>query len=159
MEDFVKYIEENYLEIKTEFESVVSENLYQSWPETQLYNYGWNVFGLRFQGNDIEAAHSLCPTISHIIKKYDRLVDTLGFSILNPGTIINKHIGYTDKVLRCHLGISVPDGDCALKVGNDIIHWENGKAFIFDDTIEHGAWNLTTQKRVVMLVDLNKHIF
>jgi ornithine lipid ester-linked acyl 2-hydroxylase len=31
--------------------------------------------------------------------------------------------------------------------------WEEGKALIFDDTLEHESWNDTAQTRVVLLVD------
>ncbi len=155
---FIKALEKEYVKIKEEFQSVASENIYTKWPEEFLYNEGWNVFGLRFQKNDIKEAHLLCPVISGLIKKYDTLIDSLGFSSLNPGTIIKPHIGYTNKVLRCHMGIIVPKGDCALKVAERIIKWKEGSAFIFDDTEQHEAWNKTEQKRVVMLIDLVKDV-
>jgi ornithine lipid ester-linked acyl 2-hydroxylase len=155
---FLDALQKSYTSIKAEFNSVSSEGIYSKWPEEFIYNEGWNVFGLRFNGNDLAQAHAICPYISGFIKRYNRLITTLGFSVLNPGTIIYPHVGYTNAVLRCHLGISVPEGDCCLRVGEKVMKWEEGAAFIFDDTIEHEAWNKTDQKRIVMLLDLNKEV-
>jgi beta-hydroxylase len=155
---FTKHLEENHALIKEEFFNVVSKEKYLEWPETSLYNHGWNVFGLRFERNDIEESHLLCPMLSKFIKKYDQLIETAGFSMLSPGTIINPHVGYTTDVLRCHLGVKVPEGDCYLKVGEIIKKWEEGHCFIFDDTIEHEAWNKTNEERIVLLLDLNKEV-
>jgi ornithine lipid ester-linked acyl 2-hydroxylase len=156
--EIINILEENFSKIKEEFLSVVSEQLHTKWHETYLYTEGWNVFGLRFQGNDIQEAHQLCPFISSIILKNHELIDTAGFSILKPNTVIFPHEGYTDDVLRCHLGITVPKGDCCLRVGETIIKWQEGEAFIFDDMVEHEAWNKTDETRVVMLIDLKKDV-
>ena len=77
---------------------------------------------------------------------------TAGFSALAPGTCIAPHTGYPDGVLRCHLGLVIPP-DCALRVGDDVQAWENGKCLIFDDTAEHEAWNRSDRTRVVLLLD------
>jgi aspartyl/asparaginyl beta-hydroxylase (cupin superfamily) len=39
-------------------------------------------------------------------------------------------------------------------VGNSVREWHPGQAFVFDDTIEHEAWNDSDQLRVVLIVDL-----
>jgi len=152
----VNDLEANYKKIREEFFNVASEELYSSWPEKFLYNEGWNVFGLRFMRNDLPEAHAICPFISSLIHKHDGLIVTAGFSILNPGTIIYPHRGYTDTVLRCHLGIDVPEGDCFLVVDSIKRHWKDGEAFVFDDTYEHQAWNTTERTRIIMLLDLDK---
>lgn len=155
----LKAFEDQYAAIKREYDTVVSSDLLQKWPEKDIYNEGWNVFGLRFQNSDMAPAHAICPVLSGITKKYSSVIHTIGFSVLNPGTIISPHVGYTSEVLRCHMGISVPEGDCCLKVGGVTRKWKNGEAFIFDDTITHEAWNKTSEIRVVMLVDLVKKNF
>ena len=155
---FTNSLEEKHALIKTEFFNAVTKDKYLEWPEPYLYNHGWNVFGLRFQYNDIFDAHLLCPVLSDFIKKHDTLIETAGFSILSPGTIINPHEGFSSDVLRCHLGIKVPEGDCCLKVGGMIRKWKEGESFIFDDTIEHEAWNRTKDDRIVLLMDLNREV-
>lgn len=156
--DIVEDLEMNYGKIKAEFLNVISEELYSKWPERFLYNEGWNVFGLRFMRNDLYEAHAICPFISSIVHKYDDLIVTAGFSIMSPGTIIYPHEGYTDSVLRCHMGIEVPEGDCFLKVDAVQRQWQEGEAFVFDDTFEHQAWNKTSHRRIIMLLDLDKEL-
>ena len=63
-------------------------------------------------------------------------------------------------VLRLHLGLIIPKTytaiGCAIRVGEEIENWQEGKCLIFDDTIEHEAWNRSHDTRVVLLVDFNK---
>ena len=47
----------------------------------------------------------------------------------------------------------VPDG-CGFRVGDATRKWEVGKLFVFDDTIEHEAWNDSDELRVVLIFDL-----
>jgi ornithine lipid ester-linked acyl 2-hydroxylase len=155
--DLLEDLEENYLQIKNEFFSLVDTQEYVAWPERLIYNSGWNVFGLRFNKNDIQLAHHKCPSTSLLISRHNKLIVTAGFSILNAGTIIYSHEGYSSDVLRCHLGIQIPEGDCGIRVGGEIKKWENGKAFIFDDTITHDAWNRTDDLRTIMLIDIAKN--
>jgi beta-hydroxylase len=79
-------------------------------------------------------------------------LSTAGFSSLAPGTHIAPHTGYPDGLLRCHLGLIVPKG-CGIRVGTETRYWEEGKCLIFDDTLEHEAWNKGSSTRVVLLVD------
>lgn len=152
----IEDLEANYKRIRDEFFSVVTEELYSNWPQTFLYNEGWNVFGLRFMRNDLPEAHAICPFISSLVHKHDKLIYTAGFSIMSPGTIIYPHEGFSDTVLRCHLGIEVPEGDCFIMVDSVKQNWQEGKAFVFDDTYEHQAWNATDHRRIIMLLDLDK---
>jgi aspartyl/asparaginyl beta-hydroxylase (cupin superfamily) len=39
-------------------------------------------------------------------------------------------------------------------VGNDVREWIEGKAWAFDDTIEHEAWNDSDRTRVILLFDV-----
>jgi len=157
--EFINKLEGDFEEIKIEFFDFVSTQDYLNWPQKELYNSGWNVFGLRGFKKDNRLAHSKCPVSANLIKKFDKLVISAGFSIMKPGTIIYPHTGYTNEVLRCHLGIKIPIGDCALKVGQTTRLWEEGKAFVFDDTILHEAWNKTSETRIIMLLDIDKQMF
>jgi aspartyl/asparaginyl beta-hydroxylase (cupin superfamily) len=47
----------------------------------------------------------------------------------------------------------VPPG-CGFRVGNDVRHWEEGKAWVFDDTIEHEAWNDSEHLRAILMFDI-----
>jgi aspartyl/asparaginyl beta-hydroxylase (cupin superfamily) len=39
-------------------------------------------------------------------------------------------------------------------VGGEIRQWREGEAFVFDDTIEHEAWNDSDLPRAVMICDV-----
>jgi aspartyl/asparaginyl beta-hydroxylase (cupin superfamily) len=47
----------------------------------------------------------------------------------------------------------VPD-QCGLRVGNEVRPWREGELLIFDDSIEHEAWNRSNEIRVVLLFDI-----
>jgi aspartyl/asparaginyl beta-hydroxylase (cupin superfamily) len=53
----------------------------------------------------------------------------------------------------CHLPLVIPP-DCALRVGNETRAWREGELLMFDDTIEHEAWNKSSQLRVVLIFDV-----
>lgn len=75
------------------------------------------------------------------------------FSSLTSGTRIAPHTGVTNTRLIAHLGLIVPDG-CTFRVGNDTRAWKRGKAWVFDDTIEHEAMNASGALRVVLIFDI-----
>jgi len=76
------------------------------------------------------------------------------FSLLKPGAHIKPHHGFTNARYICHLPLIVPD-NCAMRVGSDTRAWAEGKACVFDDSIEHEAWNRNAERlRVVMIFDV-----
>jgi aspartyl/asparaginyl beta-hydroxylase (cupin superfamily) len=75
------------------------------------------------------------------------------FSLLKPKTRIPPHCGVSNVRLVTHLPLIVPAG-CGFRVGNDTRAWEPGKAWVFDDTIEHEAWNDSDKLRVILMFDI-----
>jgi aspartyl/asparaginyl beta-hydroxylase (cupin superfamily) len=75
------------------------------------------------------------------------------FSLLAPRTRIPPHTGAANTRLVCHLPLIVPPG-CGFRVGAATREWRVGEAFVFDDTIEHEAWNDSDELRVVLIIDL-----
>jgi aspartyl/asparaginyl beta-hydroxylase (cupin superfamily) len=75
------------------------------------------------------------------------------FSLLAPGAKIPPHTGVANTRLICHLPIVVP-GDCWFRVGSERRIWQHGKAWVFDDTIEHEAANESASLRVVLIFDV-----
>ena len=78
---------------------------------------------------------------------------TAMFSLLRPGARITPHNGMFNTRLICHLPLIVPPG-CGFRVGNEIREWEVGKLIVFDDSIEHEAWNDSDRDRVVLIFDV-----
>jgi aspartyl/asparaginyl beta-hydroxylase (cupin superfamily) len=76
------------------------------------------------------------------------------FSLLRPGAHIPPHHGFTNARYICHLPLIVPEG-CAMRVGSETRSWTEGRACVFDDSIEHEAWNRNpNQLRVVLIFDV-----
>ncbi|MGQ4487582.1 aspartyl/asparaginyl beta-hydroxylase domain-containing protein [Streptomyces sp. SAS_281] len=75
------------------------------------------------------------------------------FSVLDPGTHIAPHTGFTNAHLRCHLGLVTPKG-ARMRLGDEVREWERGKAFVFDDSFEHEVWNDSNGGRAVLLFDI-----
>ena len=75
------------------------------------------------------------------------------FSILAPGMHIPAHHGMINTRLICHLPLVVPP-DCRLRVGNHTRTVREGEVMIFDDTIEHEAWNDSDAPRAVLLFEI-----
>jgi hypothetical protein len=75
------------------------------------------------------------------------------FSKLTAGARIPPHHGMLNARLICHLPLIVPPG-CGFRVGPERRQWDAGKLLIFDDTIEHEAWNGGGRDRVVLIFDV-----
>lgn len=150
--EFVDRLESNWLVIKDELSQLTSED-FVPYPEKYLLQKktGWEIFGIYFLGVKIDINCELCPETAKLVKSIPGMV-TAGFSRLAPGAHIVPHSGKPSSVLRCHLGLSVPE-KCALRVSSDIKAWVNGECLVFDDTSEHEAWNLSDRYRDILLLD------
>jgi aspartate beta-hydroxylase len=78
---------------------------------------------------------------------------TAVFSILDAKTRIPAHTGVSNTRLIVHLPLIVPPG-CGFRVGAERCEWLPGKAFVFDDTFEHEAWNDSDVPRAVLILDI-----
>lgn len=75
------------------------------------------------------------------------------FSLLKPRTRIPPHTGVTNARLIVHLPLIVPPG-CGFRVGGAVREWRPGQAFMFDDTLEHEAWNDSSELRAILIFDV-----
>lgn len=132
----------------------LSRQEFDAWPETNLYNRGWDVYGLYFKHRQMLENCVFCPETVALLEEVPGL-SSAGFSRLAAGTEISPHVGYTDQVLRLHLALYA-DGDCGIRVGTQSRRWIPGQCLVFDDTIEHEAWNHGGADRLVLLVDFAK---
>ena len=46
--------------------------------------------------------------------------------------------------------------NCGMRVGDIMYTWSSGKAFVFDDTEEHEAFNYGDRTRFILLIDFKK---
>lgn len=145
---FLTPLEKQWPLIRAEYETLASGAV--QWHEP-IHNGKWNVIGFRFQDQDIPENKKKAPLTCKLCDAIPG-IHTYGFSIMEPGCEIEPHVGYTNQVLRGHLGL-YSNPNSALQVGEETRSWQEGKIFVFDDTTLHSAWNRGTTKRVILLFD------
>ena len=98
-----------------------------------------------------------CPKTTALVEQVPRLRTAL-FSIHDPGMTTAPHKGVTAGICVAHLGLQVPKAreNCAIRIADEIVHWHDGKAFVFDDTFKHETWNRTDEDRVILLLHFDR---
>lgn len=155
--------------MRAEIEAVLAEDRglvpYVEKPENRasqghslLNDARWSAFHLWQNGERVDDNADRCPTIMEALESapmphIDRRSPMALISILKPGTHIEPHSGMLNTRLICHIPLVVPDG-CRLRVGAETRAVEEGKAMIFDDSIEHEAWNDGDSARAVLLFEI-----
>jgi len=123
-----------------------------------LDNPAWSAFYLWKNGELVPENAARCPkTVAALASVPLAFVKgrspSVIFSLLRPGAHIPAHTGEVNTRLICHLPLIVPP-NCALRVGNDTRAPKEGTAWVFDDTIEHEAWNRSNETRVILLFEV-----
>ncbi|RIX32739.1 aspartyl/asparaginyl beta-hydroxylase domain-containing protein [Sphingomonas edaphi] len=158
-------------DIKAEFEALIECEAAEIAPYIQYpdqaplrqwealnQNKDWSALHLLQNGNRVEANARHCPVTMDVLESLPQpripgASPNAMFSLLAPRTRIPPHTGVANIRLVCHLPLIVPP-DCGFRVGATTVEWREGEAFVFDDTIEHEAWNSSDQLRVVFICDL-----
>jgi hypothetical protein len=115
---------------------------------------GWRwlpLHGGAADGARHEANRARCPATARALAAVPGLVNA-GFSLFRPGTHLYPHHGELGQVLRCHLPLRVPAGDVGIRFGAQTVRWREGRCLVFDDTVEHEAWNHGDGDRIVLIV-------
>jgi aspartyl/asparaginyl beta-hydroxylase (cupin superfamily) len=126
----------------------------------QMENPDWGAFhlyknGVRQPENADRCPQTLAALQEAPLTQIKGRAPSVLFSMLRPGARIPPHTGVTNARLICHLPLIVPPG-CALRVGNDTREWVEGRGWLFDDSIEHEAWNRSDRTRVILIFDVWK---
>lgn len=134
----INYLNKYHLDIET-----------KEWTTIPLKLFGWDKSYMELRKeyyiNKILVGH---PEIKSCI-----------ISIMEPGKIIEAHVGPYDGLLRYQLALDIPQSNidnCHIQVGDQKHHWTNGEGILFDETNVHSAINLTGKKRMVLLIDINR---
>jgi aspartate beta-hydroxylase len=118
----------------------------------------WSAYFLWKDGKREEEHCRRCPMTESALAQTPQ-VDipsrgpTAFFSILDAHTHIPPHTGSTNARLTVHLPLILP-GSCRFRVGGEIREWRPGEAWVFDDTIEHEAWNDADAPRAILIFDV-----
>lgn len=123
-----------------------------------LNNPDWSAFYLWREGQVVAENAARCPATMEALSRapltsVTKHSPSVLFSVLRPGCHIPPHTGMLNTRLICHLPLVVPPG-CGLRVGNESRTPVEGKAWVFDDTMEHEAWNSSDRVRAILLFDI-----
>ena len=157
---FVTVLEHNWTLIRGEVARLMMRKDFAAFQEasadalTVARDRGWRTAPLLTYGFRSEELIAQCPETWRLLQAVPGLVGAM-FSVLEPGRFLPPHRGPYNGLLRLHLGLIVPDepDKVGIRVADKIMPWEEGRALVFDDTLEHEAWNDSDQTRVVLLVD------
>jgi aspartyl/asparaginyl beta-hydroxylase (cupin superfamily) len=118
----------------------------------------WGAFHLWKEGERFDEACARAPRTAALMESLPIChirgrAPNVFFSILKAGSHIPAHTGVTNVRSVVHLPLIVPEG-CEFRVGGETRSWVQGRAFAFDDTIEHEAWNRSAADRAVLIIDV-----
>jgi aspartate beta-hydroxylase len=118
----------------------------------------WSAYFLWNQGTAVADHMARCPVTTTALDVPGRpsiqaRAPTAFFSLLDPKTKIPAHTGVTNTRLTVHLPLIVPEG-CGFRVGATTREWVPGQAWVFDDTIDHEAWNDSDSPRAILIFDI-----
>jgi aspartate beta-hydroxylase len=118
----------------------------------------WSAFHLFKTGERVEANAVRCPLTMELLAgapqpEQRRNTPAAMFSLLKPKTRIPPHTGGSNVRLVTHVPLIIPES-CGFRVGNETREWVPGKAWVFDDTIDHEAWNMSDKLRVILMFDV-----
>jgi aspartate beta-hydroxylase len=152
----VQYLESHFVEIRAEILALHGSRFH---PESERIprSGDWDVAFLYERGRRRDDVYEGCPVTTRGVEGHGTMRTAAGLiyvSRMRAGTHIAAHRGPTNLRLRCHLGIAVPRGDCAIRVSDETRRWTEGRCLVFDDYFEHEAWNHTSEDRIVLIVDL-----
>ena len=118
----------------------------------------WSVYPLWRDGEQIPEHVQKCPKTAAVLAQLPlcdipHYAPGAFFSVLKPRTRLPPHTGTTNTRSIVHLPLVVPSG-CGFRVGADVRTWMPGNAWVFDDSIEHEAWNDSDEIRIILIFDI-----
>lgn len=123
-----------------------------------LDNPEWSTLYLWEKGGPVPGVADSFPLTMGALQRVDLAHITVRapsilFSRLSAGARIPPHHGMLNTRLICHLPLIVPPG-CGFRVGGEAREWRPGELLIFDDSVEHEAWNDGTGDRTILIFDI-----
>lgn len=126
----------------------------------------WKVEGLRYalpeQGIEQNfflepRIRNIFPTAAALTQQYIAHVGCSGYSILEPGGDIKRHVDIENRsrnTIRIHIPLIIPEGDLALEVNGVKQNWSD--IFAFDNAELHSAYNKTNKRRLIYILDISR---
>lgn len=156
---WVRDLEGAYPAIRAELDALLAGGV--GFPETsevvghdQGNEGSWTTYMLCSYGTWLEFNMARCPATAAAVRAVPG-VTIAGFAVLHAGAHLPRHRG-PSKSLRYHLGLRVPGppGACRIAIGQGEHAWAEGHSLVFDDAVEHEAWNNTEEDRYVLFLEV-----
>lgn len=157
-----KLLKENWTTIRAELDEVLKniENIPKFHEVDKLQKFisakddkAWRTFIIKGFNEWLPHNCEQVPKTTELISQLPR-VSMAMFSIIDGGKHIPPHYGFFKSVLRYHLGLMIPEGECYILVNGEKYSWKEGEDVLFDDTYKHEVWNKTDERRVVLFIDV-----
>lgn len=105
----------------------------------------------------IDSLPSRFPKTIALLKSFPKL-NFAAFSRLHPKSVLAPHTHSNPFSWISHLGLIIPsNASCGLKVEDQTFLWRKpGDMLVFDDNLEHSAWNHSDEERVVLYIDFQR---
>lgn len=124
-----------------------------------LENDDWSTWYLTDRGAPMPERVARCPVSHGALEELTPLckittrAPSIMFSLLRPHSRIPAHHGMINTRFICHLPLIVPP-HCGFRVGAETREWQVGELMVFDDSVEHEAWNDSDRNRMVLIFDI-----
>ncbi len=153
---WARQVEESWKTIRTEYEANLRQGKSQvvdvfnpvgptipGWKSVNLQTYRWRY----------HPAYNSFPKTAALLSTIPGLTSAF-INVLEPNSKIPPHQGDSNTIVRFHLGLDVPNGDCGVQVGPETRRCQNGTMIAFCDAHWHSSWNATPESRLVMVFDV-----
>lgn len=124
-----------------------------------LENDDWSTYYLTDRGLPIADRVAQSPVSFNALNdnaplcRISSRAPSIMFSLLKPRSRIPAHTGMVNCRLICHLPLIVPP-ECGFRVAAETREWKVGELLVFDDSVEHEAWNNSDENRLVLIFDV-----
>lgn len=152
-------LESSYPAIRKECESILPQlssitNFDAVLPNQRALHHKdqWKSFFLMANKEFVPKHREICPETCKALQQIPGVLNAF-YSILAPGVDIKPHRGPYSGMLRCHLGLIIPEGEVYLIVNDQKAQWHEGECLFFDDSFQHSAKNDSNSIRVVLFID------
>jgi beta-hydroxylase len=115
----------------------------------------WRSFFFEAHGYEVVANRARCPATAAMLDSIPGLV-TAFYSVMDAGTHVPRHRGFSKGLLNIHLGLRIPGRmrDCRIRVADEDHGWEEGKVLMFDESFHHEVWNDSDRSRAVLFIQV-----
>lgn len=143
----------NFDEIIKEFTLNTDDSFMNNWHS--VFDNKIKMYPLFFLGTWTKDIKNKFPVLCELLEQIPGIL-TVEFSILEPNCQITPHVGGSEiagKLLRCHLGLDIPE-NCGFVCDNYVQLHKTNEWITFDNALMHNVFNFSNKRRLVIIIDM-----